>query len=115
MAMEPFRGPGDARGASDRLFAQMPGAPAALVLLVAARGRLGHAGPGERPVARGRRDAPRSPPPVRSCHAITSGSEARTPGRKTRTKGGATAKTYGAPHRSVGTGGNRRPSKRSKQ
>jgi hypothetical protein len=36
---------GDARSEMDRLFAEMPGAPAALVLVVATRGRLGYDGP----------------------------------------------------------------------
>ena len=44
MDMEPFRDSGDACGALDRLFAEMPGAPAALVLMVATRGRLGYVG-----------------------------------------------------------------------
>ncbi len=36
---------GDARSEMDRLFAEMPGAPAALVLVAATRGRLGYDGP----------------------------------------------------------------------
>ena len=45
MATVPFRDTGDARSEMDRLFAEMPGAPAALVLMVATRGRLGCVGP----------------------------------------------------------------------
>ena len=44
MDVEPFRDCGDAREEIDRLFADMPGAPAALVLMVATRGRLGYVG-----------------------------------------------------------------------
>ena len=44
MAVEPLRDFEDARGEMDRLFAEMPGAPAALVLMVATRGRLGYVG-----------------------------------------------------------------------
>ena len=45
MAVLPPRDSGDTRGEMDRLFAEMPGAPAALVLMVATRGRLGCVGP----------------------------------------------------------------------
>jgi hypothetical protein len=45
MATVPFRDFEDARGEMDRLFAEIPGAPAALVLVVATRGRLGRVGP----------------------------------------------------------------------
>ena len=45
MATVPFRDFGNARGEMDRLFAEMPGAPAALVPMVATRGRLGCVGP----------------------------------------------------------------------
>lgn len=51
MAMEPPRDFEDARGEMDRLFAEMPGAPAALVLMVATRGRLGCVDPHDDPVA----------------------------------------------------------------
>ena len=44
MAALPFKDSGDVRGEMDRLFAEMPGAPAALVLVVATRGRLGCVG-----------------------------------------------------------------------
>ena len=49
MATVPFRDFEDARGEMDRLFAEMPGAPAALVLVVATRGRLGRVGPRDDP------------------------------------------------------------------
>lgn len=49
MATVPYRGSGDARGEMDRLFAEMPGAPAALVLMVATRGRLGGGDPRDDP------------------------------------------------------------------
>ena len=49
MATVPFRDRGDVREEMDRLFAEMPGAPAALVLVVATRGRLGCLGPGDDP------------------------------------------------------------------
>ena len=44
-----FRDFGGARGEMDRLFAEMPGAPAALVLVVATRGRIGCVGPRDDP------------------------------------------------------------------
>ena len=53
MAALPFRDSrdfGDARGEMDRLFAEMPGAPAALVLMVATRGRLGCVGSHDDPL-----------------------------------------------------------------
>ncbi len=49
MATVPFRDSGDARGEMERIFAEMPGAPSALVLMVATRGRLGHVGPRDNP------------------------------------------------------------------
>jgi hypothetical protein len=45
MATVPLKDFGGARGEMDRLFAEMPGAPAALVLMVATRGSLGCVGP----------------------------------------------------------------------
>lgn len=49
MATVPFRDPEDARDEINRLFAEMPGAPVALVLMVATRGRLGCASPCDDP------------------------------------------------------------------
>lgn len=49
MDVEPFRDCGNARSEMDRLFAEMPGAPAALVLMVATRGRLGCVDPHDDP------------------------------------------------------------------
>ncbi len=42
MATVPFRDFGGARGEMNRLFAEIPGVTAALVLMVANRGRLGY-------------------------------------------------------------------------
>ena len=99
----PFRDTGDARSEMDRLFAEMPGAPAALVLVVATRGRLGRVGP--------RDDLSRAADAMNE----PAGLEAPPPPeQKTRTKGDTLAQTRGAPHRSVGTGGNRHPSTRRK-
>ena len=81
MATVPLKDFGGTRGEMDRLFAEMPGAPAALVLMVATRGRLGCVGPRD-DLSRGRRgdgcprsarDAPRPPPRGRSYHAIQGG------------------------------------------
>ena len=44
-----FRDFGDAHDEMDRLFADMLGAPVALVLVVATRGRLGRVGPRDDP------------------------------------------------------------------
>ena len=128
MATVPFKGFGDARGEMDRLFAEMPGAPAALVLTVATRGGLGCIGPRDDLSSaaygcpRSARDAPRSRPRGRSYHAIQGGPDNEStgleapplPGRKTHTEGGAPAQTRGAPHPSFGTGGERHPSTRRK-
>ena len=81
MATVPDRDPEDARGEMDRLFAEMPGAPAALVLLVAARGKLGYAGSSERRVAHDRWDdggpgAPGTPHNPRRLSGPTTRSQA---------------------------------------
>lgn len=132
MATVPFRDPEDARGEIDRLFAEMPGAPAALVLVVATRGRLGYVGSRDDPsrAADGATGAPGAPGTPhgshrgRSYHVIEGGADAINepagleapppPGQKTRTEGDAPARTRGAPHRSVGTGGNCHTSTRRK-
>ena len=68
MAMLPVRDSGDARGEMDRLFAEMPGVPAALVLMVATRGRLGPVGPRDDPshAADGATGAPGTTPNLAS-------------------------------------------------
>jgi hypothetical protein len=92
-----------ARGEMDRLFAEMPGAPAALMLMVATRGRLGRVGPRVEPSRAA--DAMNEP----------AGLEAPPPPeQKTRTEGDAPAQTRGAPHQSVGIGSSRHPSTRRK-
>ena len=102
MATVPFRDFEDARGEMDRLFAEMPGASAALVLMVATRGRLGCVSP--------RDDLSRAADAMNE----PAGLEAPPlPGRKTRTKGDAAAQTRGAPHQSVGIGSSRHPSTRN--
>jgi hypothetical protein len=102
MATVPFRDFEDARGEMDRLFAEMPGAPAALVLMVATRGRLGCVGP---------------------CDDLSSAADAMNepaglealppPEQKTRTERDAPAQIRGAPHQSVGIGSSRHPSTRN--
>ena len=93
----------DARGEMDRLFAEMPGAPAALMLMVATRGRLGCVDP---------------------CDDLSSAADAMNepaglealppPELKTRTERDAPAQIRGAPHQSVGIGSSRHPSTRRK-
>jgi hypothetical protein len=102
MATVPFRDFGNARGEMDRLFAEMPGAPAALVLMVATRGRLGCVGP--------RDDLSRAADAMNE----PAGLEALPPPElKTRTERDAPAQIRGAPHQSVGIGSSRHPSTRS--
>ena len=102
MATVPFRDFGNARGEMDRLFAEMPGAPAALVLMVATRGRLGCVGP--------RDDLSRAADAMNEL----AGLEALPPPElKTRTERDAPAQIRGAPHQSVGIGSSRHPSTRN--
>lgn len=63
MDMVPSRDFEDTRGEMDRLFAEMPGAPAALVLMVATHGRLGYVGSRDGPshAADGATGAPERP------------------------------------------------------
>ena len=69
MATAPHKDDGDVRSEMDRLFAEMPGAPAALVLMVATSGRLGYVGSSDDPshaadettVARGAPGTPHRP------------------------------------------------------
>jgi hypothetical protein len=104
MATVPFRDFEGARGEMDRLFAEMPGAPAALVLMVATRGRLGRVSP--RDDLSHAADAMNEP----------AGLEALPPPeQKTRTGRDAPAQIRGAPHQSVGIGSSRHPSTRRKQ
>ena len=103
MATVPFRDFEDARGEMDRLFAEIPGAPAALVLVVATRGRLGRVGP--------RDDLSRAADAMNE----PAGLEAPPPPeQKSRTEGAAPAQARGAPHPSFGNGGERHPSTRRK-
>ena len=99
----PFRDFDDARGEMDRLFAEMPGAPAAPVLMVATRRRLGRVGP--------RDDLSRAADAMNE----PAGLEALPPpGQKTRREGGAPAQIRGAPHQSFGIGSGRHSSTRRK-
>ena len=107
MAMDQSRDFEDARGEMDRLFAEMPCAPAALVLMVATRGRLGRVGPRDDPprAADGARGAlgapgtPHLPPQGRFSHAIEGG-----PDERAGHVGGATPARTEDPHERRRTG-----------
>ena len=102
MATVPFRDFEGARGEMDRLLAEMPGAPAALVLMVATRGRLGRVGPRDDPshAAGEATGAPGAPAPRgRSYYAIEGGRDERPGG-----VGGATPARTEVPHGRSRTG-----------